>query len=119
MSFHRCTPATEPSGPQLLLQLLLALLAGLHVEVLEDVVFALGADLGWGRLQWVVVQRDALQVAQAAVAQGYTRNAIAGRIQADEGQLGYFCGTSSSGRSFWRLARDLGSPEDAYLPAKT
>lgn len=70
------------------LQLLLAPLAGLHVEVLEDVVFALGADLGGGRLQRVVVQRDALQVAQVAVAQGHAGNAVAGRVQADEGQLG-------------------------------
>lgn len=50
------SPAVKSSGSQVSLQLLLAPLAGLHVEVLEDVVFPLGADLCRRHLQWVVVQ---------------------------------------------------------------
>lgn len=71
-------------------QFLLAPLAGLHVEVLEDVVFALRADLRGWHLQGVVVQRDALEMPQVAVAQGHVGNAVAGHIEPDKGQLGYF-----------------------------
>jgi len=70
-------------------QLLLAPLARLHVEELEDVVFALGADLRRRHLQRVVVQQDALQVAQVAVAQGHVGNAVAGHVEPDEGKLRY------------------------------
>ena len=62
------------------LQLLLAPLAGLHVEVLKDVVFALGADLRGRHLQRVVVQQDALEMPEVAVAQGHVRDAVAGHI---------------------------------------
>lgn len=72
------------------LQLLLAPLAGLHVEVLKDVVFALGADLCGRHLQRVVVQLDALQMPEVAVTQGHVGDAVAGDIEADEGELGYF-----------------------------
>ena len=92
-----CSPAVEARGPQVSLQLLLAPLAGLHVEVLEDVVFALGADLSRRHLQRVVVQRDALEVPQVPVAQGHAGNAIAGHIEPDERELGYFC-TGTEGR---------------------
>lgn len=80
-------PVFESSGPKVSLQLLLAPLAGLHVEVLEDVVFALGADLRRWHLQRVVVQQDALEVAQVAVAQGHVGNAVTGNIEPDEGEL--------------------------------
>lgn len=53
---HSYIPGTKSSGPKVPLQLLLVSLAGLHVKVLEDVVFALGADLSGGHLQRVVVQ---------------------------------------------------------------
>lgn len=86
-----CSPAVEARGPQVALQLLLAPLAGLHVEVLEDVVFALGADLSRRHLQRVVVQRDALQVPQVAVAQRHVGDAVAGHVEPDERELGYFC----------------------------
>lgn len=55
-SLSSSSPAAESSGPHVSLQLVLAPLAGLHVEVLEDVVFALGADLRRWHLQRVVVQ---------------------------------------------------------------
>lgn len=72
------------------LQLLLAPLAGLHVEVLEDVVFALGTDVRGGHYERIVVQGDALEVAEVAVAQGYVGNAVAGDVEPDEGELGDF-----------------------------
>lgn len=72
------------------LQLLLAPLAGLHVEVLENVIFALGADLRRRHLQRVVVQRDGLQMPKVAVAQGHVGNPVAGHIEANQGKLGYF-----------------------------
>lgn len=92
LSMYTCRyiPGTKSSGPKVPLQLLLVSLAGLHVKVLEDVVFALGADLSRGHLQWVVVQRDALEVTQVSVAQGYMGNAIAGYIKPNKGQLGNF-----------------------------
>ena len=72
------------------LQLLLAPLAGLHVEVLKDVVFALGADLRGRHLQRVVVQQDALEMPEVAVAQGHVGDAVAGHIEPDQGELRYF-----------------------------
>lgn len=89
-SLQSSSPAVESSGPQVSLQLLLAPLAGLHVEVLEDVVFALGADLRRWHLQRVVVQRDALEMPEVAVAQGHMGNAVAGHVEPDKGELGYF-----------------------------
>ena len=77
------------------LQLLLVPPAGLHVEVLEDVVLALGADLGGRQLQRVAVQQEALQVAQVAVAHGHVGDAVARQVQAHQRQLG----------DLWRKAR--------------
>ena len=81
-------PAGESGGPHVSLQLLLVPPAGLHVEVLEDVVLALGADLRGGQLQWVAVQQEALQVAQVAVAHRHVGDAVARQVQAHQRQLG-------------------------------
>lgn len=62
MELQCFSPAAEPGGPEVFLQLALAPLAGLHVQVLEYVVLALGADLGGRHLQRVVVQQDDLQM---------------------------------------------------------
>jgi len=85
------------------LQLLLVSLAGLHVEILEDMVFSLGADLRRGHLQRVVVQQDGLQVPQVAVAQGHMGNAVAGHIEPDQRELGYFWMVQKDGisQSHW------------------
>lgn len=56
----RASPAGEPRGSEVFLQLALAPLTRLHVQVLEDVVFAFGADLSGRRLQGVVVQQQDL-----------------------------------------------------------
>ena len=50
------SPAIKSCRPRLSFQFFLVPLAGLHVEVLEDVVLALGANLCRWHLQWVVVQ---------------------------------------------------------------
>lgn len=62
------------------LQLLVAL-TGLHVQVLEDVIFAFGADLCRRHLQRVVVQQDGLQVPEVPEAQGHVGNSVTGHIQ--------------------------------------
>lgn len=90
---HRYIPCAKSSGPKVFLQLLLVSLAGLHVKILEDVVFALGADLSRGHLQRVVVQRNALEMTQVSVTQGHMGNAIAGYIQPNKGQFRYFWNT--------------------------
>lgn len=90
----RCSfssPAFESSGPQVqvLLQLLVVL-TGLHVQVLEDVVFAFGADLcGW-HLQRVAVQGDGLQMPEVAVTQRHVGDSVAGHVEPNERKLGYF-----------------------------
>lgn len=81
------------------LQLFLAPLTGLHVEVLEDVVFALGADLRWWHLQWIAIQGDALQMPEVTIAQRQMGNSVAGDIEPNEGQLGYFCVGNREGKS--------------------
>lgn len=86
------------------LQLFLAPLTGLHVEVLEDVVFALGADLRWWHLQWIAIQWDALQMPEVTVAQRQMGNSVAGDIEPNEGQLGYFCVGNREGKSQSRRA---------------
>lgn len=53
-------------------------------------VFALGADLCRWHLQRVVVQCDALEMPEVAVTQGHVGNAVAGHIETDKGELGYF-----------------------------
>lgn len=50
-----------------------------------------GADLCWGHLQRVVVQRDELEMPQVPIAHGNVGNSVAGDVQTDERQLGQFC----------------------------
>lgn len=91
MGQQESSPAVEPGGSQVSLQVLLVPLARLHVKVLEDVVFALGANLRRRHLQRIVVQGDGLKVSQVAVAQGHVGNAVAGNIEPDKRELGDFC----------------------------
>lgn len=72
--------AVVPGGSQGSLQFLLASLAGLDVEELEDVELPLGTDLGRRLLQGVVVQYNGLEVAQVAVAHGHVGDAVTGNV---------------------------------------
>lgn len=70
------SPAVKATRSQSSLQLVMAPFARLHVKVLEDVDLPFGADLGWGHLQRVVVQRYGLEVPQVPVAHGNMGNAV-------------------------------------------
>lgn len=69
---------------------LLVTLTGLHVQVLEDVIFAFGANLCRWHLQWVVVQQDGLQMPEVAEAQRHVGNPVAGHIEPNKRQFRYF-----------------------------
>lgn len=66
-------------------------LTSLHVQVLEDVIFAFGANLCRWHLQRVVVQQDGLQMPEVAEAQGHVGNTVTGHVEPNKRQFRYFC----------------------------